>query len=62
MCRQFATMINCGLSLMRALSILSEQTENKALAKTLGEVRAARRGRAVLSSAFGKHPEVFPPL
>ena len=27
--RQFATMINSGLSLLRALSILTEQTENK---------------------------------
>src|SRR5210317_1789059 len=28
--RQFATMINAGLSLLRALSILAEQTPNKA--------------------------------
>ncbi len=31
--RQFATMINSGLSLLRALSILTEQTENKELAR-----------------------------
>ncbi len=62
MSRQFATMINSGLSLIRALSILSEQTENKALAKTLGEVRAAVEAGQSLSSAFGKHPKVFPPL
>ena len=36
--RQFATMINSGLSLLRALYILAEQTENKALAKVIGEV------------------------
>src|SRR3954466_8992475 len=29
--RQFATMINSGLSLLRALNILAEQTENKTL-------------------------------
>ena len=62
MSRQFATMINSGLSLIRALSILSEQTENKALARTLGEVRAAVEAGQSLSSAFGKHPKVFPPL
>src|SRR6185437_121303 len=39
MSRQFATMINSGLSLMRALSILAEQTESRGLAKVLGEVR-----------------------
>ena len=39
MSRQFAVMINSGLSLLRALTILSEQTENKELARVLGEVR-----------------------
>ncbi|HYY12496.1 MAG TPA: type II secretion system F family protein [Kineosporiaceae bacterium] len=62
MSRQFATMINSGLSLIRALSILAEQTENKALAKTLAEVRAAVEAGQSLSSAFAKHPKVFPPL
>ena len=37
--RQFATMINAGLSLLRSLSILADQTENKELARVLGEVR-----------------------
>src|SRR3954463_6712887 len=37
--RQFATMINSGLSLLRALSILTEQTENKFFAEVIGEVR-----------------------
>ena len=39
MSRQFATMINSGLSLLRALNILSEQTPNKKLAEVLAEVR-----------------------
>ena len=39
MSRQFATMINSGLSLLRALTILAEQTENKELRRVLGEVR-----------------------
>src|SRR5918911_2873462 len=39
MSRQFATMINSGLSLLRALSILAEQTENSELARVLTEVR-----------------------
>src|SRR5881398_3177586 len=36
--RQFATMINSGLSLLRALTILTEQTENQYLARIIGEV------------------------
>ena len=43
--RQFATMINAGLSLLRALTILAEQTENKALAKVVAQVRHGRRER-----------------
>jgi type IV pilus assembly protein PilC len=62
MSRQFATMINSGLSLLRALSILADQTENKTLAKTLGEVRTAVETGQSLSAALAKHPRVFPPL
>ena len=62
MSRQFATMINSGLSLIRALAILSDQTENKALGRTLGEVRAQVEAGQSLSAALAKHPKVFPPL
>ena len=62
MSRQFATMINSGLSLLRALTILAEQTENKELAEVLGEVRNDVETGSPLSGALAKHPEVFPPL
>src|SRR3954447_13676383 len=62
MSRQFATMINSGLSLLRALSILAEQTENKELARVLGDVRNDVESGNSLSSSFAKHPKVFPPL
>lgn len=62
MSRQFATMINSGLSLLRSLTILEEQTENKALAKILGEVRADVESGLSLSGAMGKHDKVFPSL
>src|SRR5687768_6092282 len=60
--RQFATLINSGLSLLRALNILTEQTENKELARILGEVRTDIETGNSLSSSMGKHPEAFPPL
>ena len=60
--RQMATMINAGLSLIRALSILAEQTENKALAKIVAQVRSDVEGGGSLSGALGKHPLVFPPI
>jgi len=62
MSRQFATMISSGLSLLRALSILSEQTACKPLAKTLAGIRVDVEGGSSLSVAVGKHPRVFPPL
>ncbi|WP_380168493.1 type II secretion system F family protein [Jannaschia sp. R86511] len=62
MSRQFATMINSGLSLLRALTILADQTDNKKLARTLGEVRGEVETGVSLSASLAKHPEVFPPL
>src|SRR3954451_16080061 len=60
--RQFATMINSGLSLLRALTILTEQTENKKLASVIGEVRNDVEAGNSLSASMGKHPDVFPAL
>jgi type IV pilus assembly protein PilC len=62
MSRQMATMINAGLSLLRALNILAEQTENKALAKVLFQVRQDVEAGQSLSISLGRHPVVFPPL
>ena len=62
MSRQFATMINAGLSLLRSLTILEEQTECKPLAKVLAQVRAEVEGGRALSEAMAAHPKVFPPL
>jgi len=57
--RQFATMINSGLSLIRSLAILAEQTENEELARVLGEVRLDVEKGVSLSAAISKHPKVF---
>ncbi len=57
--RQFATMINSGLSLLRSLNILAEQTESKALAVIVGQVRMDVEKGASLSQAMAKHPKAF---
>ncbi|MFP7762210.1 type II secretion system F family protein [Marisediminicola sp. LYQ134] len=62
MSRQLATMMSAGLSLLRAISILAAQTENKTLAKTLVAVRGQVEGGSSLSESLGKHKQVFPPL
>ncbi|MFN2525061.1 MAG: type II secretion system F family protein [Actinomycetota bacterium] len=57
--RQFATMINSGLSLLRTLSILTEQTENPKLAETIGLLRDDVERGSSLSAGMSKHPKVF---
>jgi type IV pilus assembly protein PilC len=57
--RQFATMVNSGLPILRALSILADQTSNPELAKTLAACRVDIEQGASLSSAMQKHPKVF---
>jgi type IV pilus assembly protein PilC len=60
--RQFATMISSGLSLIRALSILHEQTENKKLAETIDDIRSRVEAGSSLSQALAEHEKVFPKL
>jgi type IV pilus assembly protein PilC len=57
--RQFATMINSGLSLLRSLYILSEQTDSDALKAVIVEVRQDVEKGSSLSQALSKHPKVF---
>ncbi|SDS15425.1 type II secretion system F family protein [Microterricola viridarii] len=60
--RQMATMIAAGLSLLRTLTILAGQTENKKLASTLDAVRSDIETGGSLSGSMAKHGEIFPPI
>jgi type IV pilus assembly protein PilC len=57
--RQFATMIDAGLSVVSALVILEEQTEDKYLATIIAELRADVEGGLLLSQAMARHPKIF---
>jgi type IV pilus assembly protein PilC len=57
--RQFATMIDAGLNIVAALVILEQQTDDKALAEVIKEVRADVEGGMLLSQAMARHPKVF---
>jgi type IV pilus assembly protein PilC len=57
--RQFATLIESGVSLVQSLVILEEQTTDKNLAPVIGEVRADVESGIILSKALGRHPRVF---
>lgn len=60
--RQFATMIDAGLPLVQALEILSKQTENKTLAKTITDIKNDVEGGATYADALKKHPRIFTEL
>jgi type IV pilus assembly protein PilC len=57
--RQFATMIEAGLSVVAALLILEDQTEDKYLAQVVEELRGDVEGGLLLSQALARHPKVF---
>lgn len=59
--RQFATMIDAGLTMLRGLTILADQSDNPELRRILREVKADVEAGNSLSAAFAKH-DVFPPL
>jgi len=60
--RQFATMTASGMSLLRSLAILEEQTDSAPLKKAIGEVRTEVAGGTSLSATMAKHDKVFPRL
>ncbi|AWB88033.1 type II secretion system F family protein [Mycetocola zhujimingii] len=62
MSRQMSTMASAGLSLMKTLTILADQTESKPLAKILGTVRDDVEIGSSLSDAMRKHHKDFPPI
>lgn len=62
MARQMSTMISSGLSLLKALSILAEQTENEKLAKIMTEIREDVETGVSFSDAIGKHSQYLPPI
>jgi type IV pilus assembly protein PilC len=60
--RQLSTMISSGMSILRALYVLEEQTENKLLTETVIQVRKDVEAGLSLSDAMERHPKVFNPL
>ncbi len=60
--RQFSVMVNAGLSLVRVLSILEQQTSNKKLREVAAAVRLDVEAGRPLSDSLGRHPKVFSSL
>ena len=60
--RQFATMVNAGLTLVNSLDILTEQVENKALANNIKVIKSDVEAGSTLADAMAKFPQVFTEL
>lgn len=58
-CRQFSTMIDAGVSLVRALDVLGEQTQNPKLKRILRDIQTEVEGGQTLSKSMQKYPKVF---
>ena len=58
-CRQFSTMIDAGVSLVRSLDVLGEQTQNPKLKRILREIQVEVESGQQLSKAMQKYPKVF---
>jgi len=57
--RQLGKMVRAGMPLLQAIEGIQRTTVNKALARTLLEVRADLDRGSDLSSALARHPKVF---
>jgi type IV pilus assembly protein PilC len=57
--RQLSTMVNSGMSLLRALYVIEEQTESEKLRDTWIEVRKDVEAGVALSDALARHPDIF---
>ncbi|MEN6356781.1 MAG: type II secretion system F family protein [Armatimonadota bacterium] len=57
--RQFATMIDAGIAIVRCLDILEGQTKDPVLKPVIAQCKKDVKGGLSLTDAFGKHPNVF---
>src|SRR3954468_22515392 len=62
MTRQLATMVQSGMTILRALYVLEAQTENKILNEAITGVRKDVEAGLPLSDALERHPKIFDPL
>ncbi|MEK5490534.1 type II secretion system F family protein [Paenibacillus sp. FSL R7-0297] len=61
-CRQFATLMRAGVSIVDATRILAEQTDSKPLRKALQDVGSSLLRGIPFSQAVQDHKRIFPPL
>src|SRR5437016_8432727 len=58
-CRQFSTMVDAGVSLVRCLNVLAEQAASTKLKKIIIDLQSEVEAGNTLSRAMSKYPRVF---
>ncbi len=61
-CRQFTSILNAGVTVVEALNMLADQTQNKTLVKTLRKTSESVQQGETLAASMAKHPKVFPEM
>lgn len=61
-CRQFQSILNAGVTIVNALDMLTEQTENKVFKTAIKETKQSVERGETLADAMRKSPKIFPPL
>ncbi|MBI4712093.1 MAG: type II secretion system F family protein [Planctomycetes bacterium] len=62
MTRQLASLIKAGIPLLKALHIITEQTENEYLKGIVADISQQVKQGQTFSGAMAKYPKIFPPL
>jgi len=60
--RQFALLLNAGLTLAEAVDTIEEQTQNSSFRQILHKIKMDIQGGETLNNAMKKHPRAFSPF
>ncbi len=58
-CRQFSTMVDAGVSLVRCLNVLGEQTQSPKLRRVIADIEQEVQAGQTLSKSMAKYPNIF---
>lgn len=61
-CKQFASILNAGVTIIAALDMIAESVENPTMKQALKEAQAYVEKGGTLADAFRLSPKVFPPM
>jgi len=61
-CRQFATMLSAGISILNCLDVLKQQYRGRPFGKVIDDLYEKVERGTLLSSAMREHPSFFPPI